>query len=295
MRHNRGVSRPEADCASPFPIPGDETFAAIETDRDLERLFDGEPDEEVTILIEDEGVPRLHEPGSSVFDETPGSTEVMVRPPIFAALVRVPAPGLPMLITDAPESEPHTLTGLHGLHDLIADDSQHMPRMPVAIASIALEDAATPIFYTRVRTSTQKMPQSAVQKMPEADLPSVVVETAGSIAPLAFDVSEPMPREIVLRSVLSSSPPPLFDDARTDATTVLPRAPARRRSPMLGAAIGLAAALRHRGDVRARHDVAHHDRDASRRGPRAPPSSRRRAPRSTRGTDGALACPATLT
>ena len=204
-----------------------------ETDRELERLFDGEPDEEVTIVIEEEGIP------SFAVDETPGPTEVMVRPPIFMAQVRVPAPGLSMLITDAPDSEPHTLTGLHGLHDLIADDTQQHLHA-VAAESIALEEAATPIFFTRVRTSTQRMPV--------ADLPSVVVETASSIAPLAFDVSETtMPREIVLRSVLSSSPPPPLDDhARTDATTVLPRpllAHRRRRSPIVGAALGLAAAL----------------------------------------------------
>ena len=204
MRHNGDVSWDDA----------------IETDRDLERLFDGEPDEEVTILIEDEGVPS--------FEESPGPTEVMTRPPVFVAQVRVPAPGLPMLIEEAPDSEPHTLTGLHGLHDLIADDSQQVPAVP--------EEVATPIFYARVRTSTQKMPS--------APLPSVVIETASSIAPLAFDVDETtVPREIVLRSVLSSAPPPPpFDHDRSDATTVLPRPPARR-SPFVGAAIGLAAAI----------------------------------------------------
>lgn len=208
MRHKSGVSWDDA----------------IETDRDLERLFDGEPDEAVTIVVED--------------DETPGPTEVMTRPPVFAAptyraSVRVPAPGLPALIPDAPDSEPHTLTGLHGLRDLIADDPQELP---VIAASIALEEAATPIFFARVRTSTQKMPA--------APLPSVVVATASSIAPLAFDVEDrTVPREIVLRSVLSSSPPPPFEGDRSDPTTVLPRPPGRRRSPFVGAAIGLAAAL----------------------------------------------------
>lgn len=219
MDHSARVA---ADRTHQLPKLHEDSLEDLETDRELvARVFAGEADEHVTIDVE--------EPG-----DTPGPTEVMMRPPVFVLedfprpSVRVPAPGY-SFIPEAPESEPRTLTGLHGLHDLMVEEDEDIGFLPTQLAPLPV--------LPRVRTQTQRMPA--------ADLPSILVETS-SIAPMAFDVQEEaeVPREIVLRSLLSPLPPPPFDDERSSPTTVLARPPVqRRRSPLLGAAIGMAAAL----------------------------------------------------
>lgn len=227
MDHSARVA---TDRAYQLPKLHEDSLEDLETDRELvARVFAAEPDEHVTIDIE--------EPG-----ETPGPTEVMMRPPVFVLedfprpSVRVPAPGY-AFVPEALDSEPRTLTGLHGLHDLMVEEDEEIGYLPTQLAPLPV--------MPRVRTQTQRMPV--------ADLPSVLVETS-SIAPMAMDLEEDVPREIVLRSLLSPLPPPPFDDERSSPTTVLARPPVqrrrsahwfspRKRGPLVGAAVGMAAAL----------------------------------------------------
>lgn len=219
MGHSARVA---TDRAHQLPKLHEDSLEDLETDRELvARVFAAEPDEHVTIDVE--------EPG-----DTPGPTEVMMRPPVFVLedfprpSVRVPAPGY-SFVPEAPDSEPRTLTGLHGLHDLTVEEDEEIGYLPTQLAPLPV--------LPRVRTQTQRMP------VPE--LPSILVETS-SIPPMAMDVVDEVPREIVLRSLLSPVPPPPFeDDGRSSPTTVLARPPVRSRTrgPLVAAAIGMAAAL----------------------------------------------------